>query len=75
MTRYSFQPRDEIFVKGYGFYRFFLEVWVKNVGKSRSKNLSSKYSEKLLDHAKHSATDALETASKKVDSKNSGSNW
>ena len=28
-----------------------------------SKNLSSKYSQKLLDHAKQSATDALKTAS------------
>ena len=29
-----------------------------------SKNVSSKYSQKLLDHAKKSATDALKTASK-----------
>ena len=31
-----------------------------------SKNLSSKYSQKLLDHAKQSATDALKTASKRA---------
>ena len=30
-----------------------------------SKNLSSKYSQKLLGHAKQSAMDALKTASKK----------
>ena len=32
----------------------------------RCKNLSSKYSRKLLDHAKQSATDALKTSSKTV---------
>ena len=31
-----------------------------------SENLSSKYSQKLLDHAKQSATDALKTASKRA---------
>ena len=36
----------------------------KNVGKSISKNLSSKYSQKLFDYAKQSATDVLKTASK-----------
>ena len=35
----------------------------KNFGK-RKKNLSSKYSQKLLDHAKQPTTDALKTASK-----------
>ena len=30
-----------------------------------SKTLSSKYSQKLIDHAKQSATDALKTASRK----------
>ena len=33
----------------------------KNIGKNRSKNLSGEYSQKLRDHAKHSATDALKT--------------
>ena len=62
MTRYSVQPRDRIFVKGYGFLSF-----ARNMGKNISKNLSSKYSQKLLDHAKQSATDELEkqTHSKK----------
>ena len=39
------------------------------MGKSKNKNLSSKYNQKLLDHAKQSATDALKTASKKSDLK------
>ena len=43
MMRYSIQPKDQIFVKGYGFLCF-----AKNMGK----NLSGKYSQKLLDHAK-----------------------
>ena len=47
----------------------------KNIGKNISKNLRGKYSQKLLDHAKKSATDALKTFSKKSHSKNSRSNW
>ena len=36
----------------------------KNLGKYKSKNLISKYSQKLFDHDQQSATDALKTASK-----------
>ena len=57
--RYSVQPRDRMFVKGYGFLSF-----AKNIGKNISKNLSGKYSQKLLDHAKQSAADAIKTTSK-----------
>ena len=39
MMHYSVQPRDQIFVKGYGFY-LLLKIWVKN----KRKNLSGKYS-------------------------------
>ena len=38
----------------------------KNIYKNISKSLSGKYSQKLLDHAKQSATDALKTTSKRV---------
>ena len=55
--RYSTEPKDRIYVKGYGFLFF-----VKNMGE----NLSNKYSEKLLDSAKKSTTDAIKTASKKA---------
>ena len=65
MTRYSVQPRDQIFVKGYGFLSFTKNLG-KNIGKNISKNLSGKYSQKLLEHAKKSATDALKTSSKRV---------
>ena len=59
MTHYSVQPRDQIFVKVMDFC-LLLEIQGKNVGKT----LSSKYSQKLLDHAKQPGTYALKTASK-----------
>ena len=62
MTRYSVQPRNGIFVKGYGFFSFAKNM-SKNIGKNISKNLSSKYSQKFIDHAKQSATDAFKTSS------------
>ena len=59
MNCYSVQPRDRIFVKGYGFK---VKILVKNI----SKILSGKYSQKLLDRAKQSATDELKTSSKRI---------
>ena len=56
MARYSVQPRDRIFVKGYGFLSFARNMG-KNIGRNISKNLSGKYRQKLLDHAKKSATE------------------
>ena len=50
MMRYSVQPWNRIFVKGYGFLSFTKNMG-KNIGKNISKNLSDKYSQKLLDHA------------------------
>ena len=55
--RYSIEPRDRIYVKGYGFMSF-----AKNIGK----NLSNKYSQKIIDTAKKSATDAIKTASQRA---------
>ena len=55
--RYSIEPRDRIYVKGYGFLSF-----AKNMGK----DLSNKYSQKLFDSAKKSTTDAIKTASKRA---------
>ena len=37
MTSYLIQPRDSIFIKGYGFLSF-----AKNVGKNIGKNISNK---------------------------------
>ena len=55
--RYSTEPRDRIYVKGYGFLSF-----AKNMGKS----LSNKYGQKLLDSAKKSTTDTIKTTSKRA---------
>ena len=70
MTRYSVQPRDRIFVKGYGSLSFAKNMG-RNIGKKISKNSKSKYSQKLFDHAKQSAIDALKTSSKKAIQKTS----
>ena len=55
--RYSIEKRDRIYVKGYGFLSF---------SKNMVKSLSNKYSQKLLDCAKKSKTDAIKTASKRA---------
>ena len=51
--RYSLEPRDRIYVKGYGFMSF-------------ARSMSKKYGKKLVDTAKTSATDAIKTASKRA---------
>ena len=45
---------------------YFTKTTSKKIVKNISKNLSTKYSQKLLDHAKKSATDAIKTSSKRV---------
>ena len=65
MARNSVQPRDRIFVKGYGVLSFTKNMG-KNIGKNISKTLSDKYSQKLIDHTKQSATHASKTASKRA---------
>ena len=61
---YSIQPRERRHVKGYGFLSF-----ARNIGThaaKAAKNMSNKYSQKLVDTAKKSATDAIKTASKRA---------
>ena len=55
--RFSIEPTDRIYVKGYGFLSF-----VKNM----SKTLSNKYGQKLLNIAKKSTADGIKTASKRA---------
>ena len=55
--RYLIEPRDRIYVKGYGFLSF-----AKNMGKS----LSNKYGQKLLDGAKKYTTEAIKITSKRA---------
>ena len=60
---YSIKPRDGMHVKGYGFLSF-----AKNIGTHATKvakSMSNKYSQKLLDSAKKSTTDAIKTTSKR----------
>ena len=61
---YSIELRKRRHVKGYGFLSF-----AKNIGTHAGKvgkNVSNKYSKKLVDTAKISATDAIKTASKRA---------
>ena len=55
--RYSIEPTDRIYVKGYGFLSF-----TKNMGKS----LSNKYGQKPLDSAKKYTIVSIKTASKRA---------
>ena len=62
MTNYSLKPRDWIMDYGssYGF------VVMSYAAKDQSRNVSSKYSQKLLGQAENPATYPLKTASKRV---------
>ena len=51
--RYSLEPRNRIYVKGYGFMSF-------------ARSMSNKYGKKFVDTAKKSAIDAIKTASKRA---------
>ena len=51
--RYSTEPRDRVYAKGYGFMSF-------------ARSMSYKCGKKLVDTAKKSATDAIKTASKRA---------
>ena len=62
--RYSVEPRERRYVKGYGFLSF-----ARNLGTHATKvakNLNNKSGQKLADSAKKSATDALKIASKRA---------
>ena len=50
---YLIEPRDRVYVKGYGFMSF-------------PRSMSNKYGKKLVDTAKKSATDAIKTVSKRA---------
>ena len=62
--RYSIEPRERRYVKGYGFLSF-TRIIGMHAAKA-AKNMSNKYSQKLVDTAKKSATDAIEAASKRA---------
>ena len=60
---YSIEPRNSIYIRGYGFLSFM---------KNMDKNLSNKHDQKLLDSAKKSTTDAIKTGSKREIKKTGG---
>ena len=51
--RYSTEPIDSVYMKGYGFMSF-------------ARSMSNKYGKKLVDTAEKSATNAIKTASKRA---------
>ena len=51
--RYSIEPKDRIYVKGYGFMSF-------------ARSMSNKCGKKLVDTTKKSAADAIKTTSKRA---------
>ena len=54
--RYSIEPRDRTYVKGYAFLSFAKIMW---------KNLGNKYGQKLFNSTKKSTADAIKIASKR----------
>ena len=61
--RYSIEPIERRYVKGYGFLSF-----ARNLGTHATKvakNFNNKYGQKLADSAEKSATDALKIAGKR----------
>ena len=67
--RCSIEPRERRYVKRYGFLSF-----ARNIGTHAAKvvkNMSNKYSQKLVNTAKKSAADGIKTASKRAIKKNS----
>ena len=63
--RYSVQPRNDTFLKGYRFLSS-LKKMGKNIGTNISKKWSGKYNQRFLDHTKKSAEDPFKTASKRA---------
>ena len=62
--RYSIEPRERGYVKGYGLLSF-----ARSMGTHATKvtkNLKNRYGQKLVDAAKKSATDALKIAGKRA---------
>ena len=62
--RYSIELRERRHVKGYGFLSFARNI--NTYAAKVAKNMSNKYSQKLVNTAKKSTTDAIKTASKRA---------
>ena len=68
--RYSIEPRERRHIKGYGFLSFAFNIGT--YAAKAAKNMSNKYSQKLVDTAKKSTTDVIKTASKIAIQKTAG---
>ena len=62
--RYSFEPRERRYVKGYGFLSFARNLGTHSI--KVAKNLNNKYGQKRANFAKKSATYAFKIASKRA---------
>ena len=62
--RYSIEPRERRHVKGYGFLSFARNI--NTCAAKVDKNMSNKYSQKLVNTAKKSTADAIKAASKRA---------
>ena len=62
--RYSIEPRERRYVKGYGFLSFTINIGTHAT--KGAKNLNNKYGQKLADGAKKSAADAFKIDSKRA---------
>ena len=62
--RYSIEPRERRYVKGYRFLSFNRNLGTHSI--KVAKNLNNKYGQKLADFAKKSATDSFKIASKRA---------
>ena len=62
--RYSIEPRERRYVKGYGFLSFAGDL--STHATKVAKNLNNKYGQKLADSAKKSARDTLKIAGKRT---------
>ena len=71
MMHYSLHPKDQVFIKDYDFLSFAKNMG-KSIGKGMIKNVSDKYSLKVL--AEKSPADAFKTALKRT-IKNGRSSW
>ena len=70
--RYSIEPREIRHVKRYGFLSFARNLGAHSI--KVAKNLNNRYSQKLADSAKKSATDAFKIASKRATEKTAEAN-
>ena len=71
--RYSIEPRQSIYVKGFEFFSF-----AKNIGTHKTKftkNMSDKYSQKVLKSIIKICNRCNKNCFKKSNSKNCRSNW